>query len=68
MRGDLRKKLLEKEMTRKEFLQFAGGSLLVLLGLTNVLALFSHLSRSVESPKVASTEASHGFGSHKFGM
>ncbi len=67
MRGDLHKKLLEKEMNRKEFLQFAGSSLIVLFGFTNILALFTHFSRAVESPKTMSLDASHGFGSRKFG-
>jgi len=67
MRGDLHKKLLEKEMTRKEFLQFAGSSIFVLFGFTNVLALFNHFSRAVDTPKTLSVEATHGFGSRKFG-
>lgn len=67
MRGDLHKKLLQKEMSRKEFLQFAGGSLFVLLGLTNLMALFSHFARTAETPGVVNPEATHGFGSRKFG-
>ena len=67
MRGDLHKKFLQKEMTRKEFLQFAGSSLFVLFGLTNILALFNHFSNAVDSPKTMNLDASHGFGSRKFG-
>ena len=54
-------------MTRKEFLQFAGSSLFVLFGLTNILALFNHFSNAVDSPKSMNLEAQHGFGSRKFG-
>lgn len=67
MRGDAYKKLLQKEMSRKEFLQFAGGSLFVLLGLTNLGALMNHFAKSAEAPTATRVEASHGFGSRKFG-
>ena len=67
MRGDSYKKLLQKEMTRKEFLQFAGGSLFVLFGLTNFLALLSHFARTADAPRITAVQANHGFGSRKFG-
>ncbi len=67
MRDNLPKKILQKEMTRKEFLQFAGSSMLVLFGLTNFLALMSHLSKA-EQPALTTTDnEAHGFGSRKFG-
>lgn len=67
MRGDIHKKLLQKEMTRKEFLQFAGGSLFVVLGLTNLGALLHHFTKIADNPRPLTPEASHGFGSRKFG-
>jgi len=69
MYKDVQKKLLEKEMTRREFLQFAGGSLLVLFGLSNLMALLLHMKKTVDPPVVAQkTETTHGFGSRKFGV
>jgi len=65
MEDKLHKKLLRKEMTRKEFLQFTGSSLLVLFGLGNLIALVGHFAKTAEPEKVA--DASHGFGSRKFG-
>ncbi len=67
MRGDIHKNLLQKEMTRKEFLQFAGSSLVILFGLTNVLALLNHFTKAANSTTIPNLEASHGFGSRKFG-
>jgi len=66
MRSDLQKKLLQREMTRKEFLQFAGSSLLILFGLSNFLTLVNHLSKPAKVT-TTSDQATHGFGSRKFG-
>lgn len=61
-------KLLQKEMTRREFLQFGGSLLLVLFGLSNIIAHFSHVKKIANDPtKIAETNASNGFGSRKFG-
>lgn len=57
------KSLLETRMTRKEFLQFLGGSVAILLGLSNFMQLLEKTKTSAQQPK----EASHGFGSRKFG-
>jgi hypothetical protein len=62
------KKLLDKQMTRREFLQFAGASLLVLFGLSNIIALINHAKRTAETPTIAEEKASTGFGSRKFGV
>lgn len=62
-------KLLKREMTRREFLQFTGGSILILLGLGNFLQLLAHMRKTADKPPVSrvESEASHGFGSRKFG-
>jgi hypothetical protein len=65
---DIQKKLLEKNMTRREFLQFTGGSILVLFGLGNLIALLTHMKKTAEPTSAATVEdVSHGFGSRKFG-
>lgn len=61
--------LLQKEVTRKEFLQFAGVALISLLGFSNFLHLISKFAHS--SHHTASTVESkgqHGFGSSRFGV
>ena len=61
-------KLLKKEMTRREFLQFSGSAVLIIFGLSNVFQLIRHIHKTAEEPIAkAETEASHGFGSRKFG-
>lgn len=63
MREDFRD-LLHKKMTRQEFLRYTGGTLLVLLGLSNLLSFLK------QSPKTAVQQQAddrHGFGSRKFG-
>ena len=65
-----RKKLLQKEMTRKEFLQFAGGLVAILFGLGNLIALVTHVTKTVETSKSTETDTNseRGFGSRKFGV
>lgn len=64
-----RTKLLDKEMTRREFLQFAGSSVLILFGLSNIIALMHHTKKVAEAPAPLETaKASTGFGSRKFGV
>jgi hypothetical protein len=61
-------KLLQKEMTRREFLQFGGSLVLVLFGLSNIIAHISRVKKIADDPtKIAQVDASHGFGSRKFG-
>lgn len=69
MNKDTRTKLLDKTMTRREFLQFAGSSVLILFGLSNILALINHTKKvtEVSAPK-ETAKASSGFGSRKFGV
>ena len=64
MKSDLQRALLEREMTRKEFLQLVGASLVVLLGLPNFIQM---LQRQKTSQPAQPNNASHGFGSRKFG-
>ncbi len=59
------KALLEREMSRKEFLQFLGSSLVVLFGLSNFVNL---LQRTAHPTHIQNSgEARGGFGSRKFG-
>jgi len=52
-------------MTRKEFLQIVGASLVVLLGAGNFLKFLQ--PAQPEQSASAAKQASHGFGSRKFG-
>ena len=69
MKDNLHKKLLQKEMSRGEFLQFVGGSIFVLLGFANLIAMVTRFVKTGEQPIAIETkrDASHGFGSRKFG-
>ena len=64
MRDDFRNRLLNKEMTRKEFLQYTVGALLVVFGFGNLLSLLTHRVKDKVSP---GDDSRHGFGSRKFG-
>lgn len=69
MNKETRTKLLDKAMTRREFLQFAGSSVLILFGLSNIMALLHHTKKVVEVPAAKETaKANNGFGSRKFGV
>jgi len=57
--------LISKELSRKDFLKFIGGGIVVLFGLTNFISYLSHFHRT-GSPRVISDNR-HGFGSRKFG-
>lgn len=56
--------LITKELTRKDFLKFIGGAVVVLLGMNNLIA---YLSRFREPTASETLESTHGFGSRKFG-
>jgi len=63
------KQLLEKRMTRKEFLQLSGASLLVLFGLGNFVRFLNHYRQPTKTPtKIVVKSAAHGFGASKFGV
>jgi hypothetical protein len=59
MKDNLRKDLLQRRMTRKEFLGILGGSMLVLLGFGRFMTLLQHNAQPKEAPQ--------GFGSKRFG-
>ena len=59
-------KLLEKEVTRKEFLQFMGAALITILGLNNFIALLTHAAQTSTS-HAPNDPNRHGFGSSRFG-
>lgn len=63
------KDLLEKEMTRQEFLKVAGLGMLSIFGVGNVL---SYIVTKPQKPnqQIASRaqDNAHGFGSRKFGV
>jgi hypothetical protein len=61
-----RAKLLNKKMTRRQFLQFIASSLLVVVGLGNLIALLEHTRLTANTPE-SPAPANHGFGSRKFG-
>ena len=67
MRGDLRKSLLEREMTRKEFLQVAGGSLLALVGMTNFAEMLI-IGNKPTPQKAPSKDSKYAFGIRRFGV
>ncbi|HUS26091.1 MAG TPA: hypothetical protein VMY99_01965 [Nevskiaceae bacterium] len=64
----LRDKLLQKEMTRKEFLQHAGIAFALLLGFSDFISLLHSGKMPHPSRNPATTDSRHGFGSRKFGV
>lgn len=57
--------LVAKELSRKEFLQFIGGGIVVLFGMSNFINYLLRFNRT-GTPSVI-TDSRHGFGSRKFG-
>jgi hypothetical protein len=70
MFDNLQEKLLKKDMTRRDFLQFVGSSVLLLFGLGNIISFILHMKKSSEPVSAVSSKepTSHGFGSRKFGV
>ncbi|HEX4662474.1 MAG TPA: hypothetical protein VH144_02575 [Candidatus Saccharimonadales bacterium] len=66
MKDELRKKLLARQMTRQEFLQFMGASILVVFGLSNLMSFLKNIAEPAPKAK-PKEEVAHGFGSRKFG-
>jgi hypothetical protein len=60
--------LLEREMTRKQFLQLLLGGSVALLGFGNVLNLLSSPDLASNESTKAGTPQSNGFGTSKFGV
>ena len=68
MGSNLHKKLLQREMDRKEFLHFSAGLLIVVLGLSNLTSFIKRYADSTEhSTTTSASSAENGFGSRKFG-
>lgn len=67
MQSGLRERL-NKEVTRGEFLRYAGVTLLLALGLGNVLSLLGASKPSHSSPSPAGQDDLDGFGTRKFGV
>ena len=63
--NDKYQEFIGKELSRKDFLKFIGGGIVVLFGMSNFINYLSHFHRT-GTPKVA-VEANHGFGTRKFG-
>ena len=68
MDKETRTKLLDKQMTRRDFLQFVASSTLILFGFSNILALLNHTKKVTDYSPEVTKQASTGFGSHKFGV
>jgi hypothetical protein len=64
---DLRDQLLSKQMSRKQFLQYMAGAVIVALGVKNFLNLFTQYNNKALGNGQA-TESKKGFGSSKFGV
>ena len=57
--------LIGKEVSRKDFLKFIGGGIIVLFGMSNFINYLMHFHRT-GTPKPLADNA-HGFGSRTFG-
>lgn len=63
MRDNLREQL-NKEMTRKQFLQYLTGALLMVFGLHNLVSLLTGSKHIIVQQEA---QGRHGFGSRSFG-
>jgi len=59
---------LSAEITRKQFLQFMGGALLMVFGLDNLISLLTGQKIEKHIYINGNAQAGHGFGSSKFGV
>jgi len=69
MQGNLREQL-NTEITRKEFLQYTAGALLMVLGLNNLLSLLGGnkiIEKHIMMAPPAPADGRDGFGSRRFG-
>lgn len=67
VKGELKKSLLEREMSRKEFLQIAGGSLVGVLGLTNFAELLLNANKPAQQTQTPQKKP-YAFGNRRFGV
>lgn len=58
--------LIGRELSRKDFLKFIGGGIVVLFGMHNFINYLTHFQRT-GTPKTI-VETNRGFGSRKFGV
>lgn len=69
MRNENMRERLSTEITRKQFLQFMGGAMLMVFGLDNLISLLTgHKFQKNIFINHEGSESSHGFGSSKFGV
>ena len=61
--------LMQKEVTRKEFVQYMGLGIVTLLGLSNFLSLLQHMrGRQMPNPYLDDPTKRSGFGASRFGV
>ena len=60
---------LDVEITRKQFLQYIAGALLVVFGLNNLISLLTghKIEKHIYIPE-QNSDAARGFGSSRFGV
>lgn len=62
------KELLQKQMSRKEFLQIVGMALLTIFGVNNLISLMLRGNQQPQNvTQAGKVPTSHGFGSRTFG-
>jgi len=66
MRENMRE-TLNTEITRKQFLQFSAGALLMVFGLHNILSLLSGNKTGHQALTPMPSDGREGFGSRRFG-
>ncbi len=67
MRDDMREKL-STEITRKQFLQYIGTAMLMVLGFGNLISLLSgRKAERIYLQNPGGPKSTHGFGNSKFG-
>lgn len=68
MRDGMREQL-KTEITRKQFLQYMGAALLMVLGLENLISLLTgHRPQQRVLMPAQDSDGRHGFGSSRFGV
>lgn len=66
---ELIREQLAKEMTRKQFLQYMAGVMLMVFGLENIINLLlrPRAGQATAAGKIQMDNSEHGFGSRRFG-
>jgi len=60
--------LLTREMDRKSFLQYSGGIVLALLGVTGLIRVILSSNRIGDPASTNQPTVSHGYGSSRYGQ